>query len=137
MAARAPQGWVLYDGACGFCRRWIPFWAPTLRKRGLDIAPLQSAWVVERLGLPPEERLADLRLLLADGRTVQGADAYRFVLRRIGWALSVYLLSIAPGSRWVFDRAYRAFATHRHRISRACGLRPAGDGPGPAGSRPR
>jgi hypothetical protein len=21
---------MLYDGMCGFCRRWVPFWAATL-----------------------------------------------------------------------------------------------------------
>ncbi len=40
------RGWVLYDGACGFCRRWIPFWGATLRNREFEIAPGQrdSRW---------------------------------------------------------------------------------------------
>lgn len=21
-------GWVLFDGACGFCSWWVPFWGP-------------------------------------------------------------------------------------------------------------
>ena len=45
----APSAWVLYDGACGFCSRWVPFWKNTLAKRGLGIASLQEPWVVERL----------------------------------------------------------------------------------------
>src|SRR3989442_12592856 len=63
-----PAGWVLYDDACGFCRRWVPYWAETLSKRGFSIAPLQSAWVQERLNAPADELLDDLRLLLPDGR---------------------------------------------------------------------
>jgi predicted DCC family thiol-disulfide oxidoreductase YuxK len=116
------QGWVLYDDGCGFCRGWVPFWGPTLRRRGFEIAPLQSAWVREAVQLDGAELLDDLRLLLRDGRQVQGADVYRHVMRRIWWARPFYLLACAPGLRRVFDGAYRAFATHRHRFSRACGL---------------
>ncbi len=69
-----PRGWVLYDDSCGFCRRWVPFWEQTLRKRGFAIAPLQAPWVADRLGRPAEENLQDLRLLLADGNRVAGSD---------------------------------------------------------------
>ena len=115
-------GWILYDGGCGFCRRWVLLWAGVLRRRGYDVAPLQSPWVAQRLGMAREELLADLLLLLDDGRVVRGAEAYRHVLRRIWWAWPLWLLSVAPLGRWLFDRGYRAFADHRHRISRACRL---------------
>ena len=124
------RGWVLYDGACGFCSRWIPFWAPTLRKLGLDVAPLQSDWVRERLALDERELVADLRLLLADGGQVRGADVYRYVLRRLWWAWPLYLLSIAPLSRRAFDWGYRTFARHRYRISHTCRLERPADGAG-------
>ncbi len=117
-----PRGWILYDDSCGFCRRWIPFWGPTLRRRGFGIAPLQSGWVQARLRLPDSELLLDLRLLLADGGHVQGADVYRYVMARIWWAYPLYLLSKAPLLRRGFDWGYRLFATHRFGFSRACGL---------------
>ena len=63
-AERATRGWVLYDGGCGVCSRWVPFWAPTLNRLGLDIAPLQAPWVADRLRLGPETLTRDLRLLL-------------------------------------------------------------------------
>jgi len=119
-----PRGWILYDDACGFCRRWVPFWAPTLRRRGLEIAPLQSPWVAERTGLDSTELLRDLLLLLPDGQVVRGADAYRFALRRIAWTWPLWLLSVLPLGRQLFDLGYRIFARHRHRISRACRLPP-------------
>ena len=102
-----PAGWVLYDDACGFCRRWVPYWAETLSKRGFSIAPLQSAWVQERLNAPADELLDDLRLLLPDGRQVRGADVYRYVMRRIWWAYPLYLLSVTPLLSRVFDWGYR------------------------------
>jgi hypothetical protein len=46
----------------------------------------QCEWVRQKLSVPQSELLQDLRLLLADGSQVRGADVYRFVMRRIWWA---------------------------------------------------
>lgn len=121
--APPPLGWILYDDSCGVCRRWAPFWENALRRRGFGIAPLQADWVRARLELPAARLLDDLRLLLPDGRQLAGTAAYRFVMRRIWWAWPVYLFSVLPGGRRVFDWGYRSFARHRHRVSDACGLR--------------
>ncbi len=74
---RKPEGWVLYDGACGFCSRWVPFWQRTLAKRGFLIAPLQSDWVAEKFQLSEKEPASDFRLLLADGEQLAGAGSVR------------------------------------------------------------
>jgi predicted DCC family thiol-disulfide oxidoreductase YuxK len=116
------EGWVLYDDSCGFCRRWVPFWEATLKRRGYKIAPLQATWVRERLGLSQDALLEDLRLLLADGKMVQGADVYRHCMKRIWWAYPLYLLACAPILRQIFDWSYRTFARNRFRFSKACGL---------------
>jgi hypothetical protein len=99
------------------------FWEPTLQRLGLSIAPLQSPWVQERLVLPRDKLLDDLRLLRPDGRFISGADVYRYIMRRIWWAYPLYLLSKAPGLSRLFDWSYRTFARHRMRISATCGLR--------------
>lgn len=117
-----PDSWVLYDDSCGFCRRWVPFWRLTLKKRGFEIAPLQSTWVRERLKTSESDLLADLRILLRNGEQVRGANVYRYVMKRIWWAYPFYLLSITPLFRRAFDWSYRAFANNRFRFSRACGL---------------
>ena len=116
------MGWILYDDSCGLCRRWLPFWENALRRRGYGIAPLQAEWVRRKLGLEPPELLADLRLLLADGSHLAGAAVYRHATRRIWWAWPLYLMSVTPGLRQLFDRAYRAFADRRYRLSASCGL---------------
>jgi lipase maturation factor 1 len=116
-------GWILYDGSCGFCRRWVPFWEGALVRRGYGIAQLQDAWVVRKLDLPEERLLDDLRLLFPDGSHIAGADVYRHAMRRIGWAWPMYVFSILPGGRWLFDLAYRTFARHRYRVSGVCGIR--------------
>jgi predicted DCC family thiol-disulfide oxidoreductase YuxK len=122
-----PEGWVLYDGACGFCRRWVRFWESTLRRRCFYVAPLQSDWVGEKLNLSQEELLSDFRLLLRSGEQLRGAAAYRYLMRRIGWTMPFYFLSTLPLLRSLFDTVYRKFAANRYCIAR---LPPAGNGTG-------
>jgi predicted DCC family thiol-disulfide oxidoreductase YuxK len=123
-AGAAPNGWILYDGACGFCSYWVPRFSVTLKRLGLGIAPLQSAWVEERTGLAPDVLSADLRLLHPDGRITSGPDVYRYVMRRVWWAYPLFLLSRLPLLDRVFNRSYRVFARHRVQISSRCGLVP-------------
>lgn len=121
-ADRPANGWVLYDGDCGVCSRWVTRSQPLLARLGLAIAPLQSFWVDKATGLPQDVLLTDIRLLLNDGTLVSGANVYRYVLRRFWWSYPGYLLSVAPGFNAVFDWAYRTFAQHRMRISASCAL---------------
>lgn len=114
------KGWVLYDGDCGFCSRWVPFWEKTLAKRGFRIAPLQADWVADKFNLTENELTADFRLLLADGEKLAGADVYRYLMRRIWWARPLYFFSTLPVLRGLFNAGYRAFADNRYWISRAC-----------------
>ena len=118
------RGWILYDDSCGFCRRWVPFWQNALRRRGFDIAALQDEWVRERIQLPYDELVHDLRLLFADGSHLAGAEVYRYATRHIWWAWPIHLFSITPGCRAIFDWCYRSFAKNRHLISSACRLDP-------------
>jgi predicted DCC family thiol-disulfide oxidoreductase YuxK len=127
------EGWVLYDGYCGFCSRWVPHWAPTLARRGFAIATLDEGWVAEKMQLSQDELHVDIRLLLSEGRNLQGADVYRYVMRRIWWAWPLYLLATAPVLRNVFDAAYRSFADNRFWISRRCHM-PARARPGSGAS---
>lgn len=125
----ATRGWVLYDDGCGVCREWVPRWRHVLARRGFAIAPLQDPWVAERLQLSGDELLRDIRLLLVNGDRRQGADVYRYVMRRIWWALPLYVLSVLPGFNRLFDAAYRLFADNRHWISHTCRI------PAPPASR--
>lgn len=121
----APYAWALYDDSCGVCRSGVSRWEKTLARYGIAIAPLQAPWVRERLGLSEEELQKDFRLLLADARGAVGADAYRVIMRRIWWMFPVYLASILPGGRFLFNLGYKTFARNRHRISHVCGLTPS------------
>ena len=120
--SKPTAGWVLYDADCGVCSRWVPSWAPSLRRRGFGVAPLQSSWVEERTGLTRSDLVQDIRLLDANGNLHSGSDVYRYLMRRYWWAYPFYVLSMVPGLRHGFDWAYRTFARHRMRISGGCGL---------------
>ena len=122
MTEQPREGWVLFDGACGTCSRWVPFWGPTLRRLGFEIAPLQSDWVPKLTGLAGDQLTSDIRLLRRDGNLISGPEVYRYLMRRIWWAYPLYLLSEAPGLRQLFDWSYRTFARHRLQISQSCGL---------------
>jgi predicted DCC family thiol-disulfide oxidoreductase YuxK len=117
------RGRVLYDGHCGFCSRWVLFWKTTLERHGFAIAALEEPWVGDKLSMPYEKLVQDIRLLLADGTLVSGADVYLQVTRRIWWAWPFYALFSLPGFNWMIHTGYRWFARNRHYVSHACGLR--------------
>ena len=37
-------GWILYDGGCGFCFRWVHLWKKVVGRRGFALKDLQSAF---------------------------------------------------------------------------------------------
>ena len=53
-AALPGEGWILYDGACGFCFRWVHFWKNVVEARGFAIKDLQSAFADGTLLIPEE-----------------------------------------------------------------------------------
>jgi predicted DCC family thiol-disulfide oxidoreductase YuxK len=95
---------ILYDDVCGFCRRWVPLWGRILAAHGIAIEGAVG--------------LEDLRAVDVRGHAHDGADAYRFVFRRLPWAAPFWILSTAPVLRRIFDAGYRLFARNRYRIWR-------------------
>ena len=116
------RGWILYDGSCGFCSKWVPFFESTLTRQGLGFAPLQADWVKEHIDMSEEELLLDLHLLLGMGEVISGPDIYRHLMRNAWWLTPFYVLSIIPGLSHLFDWSYRTFANHRYEVSAVCRL---------------
>ncbi len=123
-AQGALLGVVLYDGQCSFCSRWVKYWAGTLGRAGFEIASLDEPWVAEKVRMPHEELLTDIRLLTAGGQLISGADVYLYVTRRIWWAWPFYAIFSLPGFNRLLHVGYRCFARNRYCVSHACKLQP-------------
>jgi predicted DCC family thiol-disulfide oxidoreductase YuxK len=121
-AGDAVRGWILYDGHCGFCSRWVNFWRRTLARHGFKTAALEEEWVRQKLTMPYEELLTDIRLLTPRGELVSGANVYLYITRRIWWARPFSAIFSLPGFNWLIHAGYRWFARNRHHISHACRL---------------
>jgi predicted DCC family thiol-disulfide oxidoreductase YuxK len=115
-------GWVLYDGGCGFCFRWVHFWEKVIERRGFALKDLQCARYDGSLKVPQQKLLDDILVLSRDGKLQSGADAYLFVARRIWWAWPFYAICRLPGSNRMLWQGYRWFNRNRYRISRHCPL---------------
>ncbi len=113
-------GWILFDDTCGICRRIATLTSTVLRRRGFVVDRLQSGWVGPYFGMSQQDLVKDIRLVRSGGTNVEGADVYRFVMKRIWWAVPLYYLSVVPCFKTIFDMSYRMFADHRHLFSRSC-----------------
>jgi len=117
------RGYLLYDGECGFCSWWISKIARHLEHIGIASAPLKSSWVAETLQVPIELYSQDIRLILADGVLISGADVYIEIMRRLRWTLPLALILNLPVLRWLTWKVYRFVNRNRFAISRACNLK--------------
>ena len=120
--ARPLKGWILYDGGCGFCFRWVHFWEKAVARRGFELKDLQSAEEAGILKIPAENLLDDIRVLKVDDGLECAADAYLFVAEHIWWAKPLAMLFGLPGFNWVLWHGYRWFNRNRYRASRFCPL---------------
>src|SRR5260221_653805 len=114
------RGWVLYDGECRLCAGTVARFGPVLRRRHFELAPLQTPWVRERLGLKAGEMPDEMKLLAEDGRIYGGAEALLQMARLIWWARPLYALAQIPGGTVLFRAIYRQIAASRHCLNGAC-----------------
>jgi predicted DCC family thiol-disulfide oxidoreductase YuxK len=117
---RHARGWLFFDAECGFCTRIARWLAPILRRRGLEVAPLQDARVAALLGLPRAELIREMRVLWSDGRQYGGADACVAMAREIWWAVPLAWLAMIPGIMNWLRLAYQAIAARRSCAAASC-----------------
>ncbi|MEI9865559.1 MAG: DUF393 domain-containing protein [Limisphaerales bacterium] len=119
---QASQGWVFYDGQCSLCTGAVLRFGPMLRRHHFELAPLQTNWVRQRIGLNPDEPPTEMKLLAADGRIYGGADALLEIARTIWWARPLHTLAQVPGMKALFRGIYRLIAANRNCRSGACSI---------------
>ena len=117
---RHARGWLFFDAECGFCTRTARWVAPILRRRGMEVAPLQDPRVGALLGMSREQLLLELRFLSGEGRQFGGADAVLAVAREIWWGRPLVWLAKIPGAMDLLHSAYRNVAANRSCNSAIC-----------------
>lgn len=117
---------VLFDGDCGFCRRWM-VWARSHPHAGVMYAPCQDeSGLRQKAGITDAQcGQASFLVVLRRGqpvRVLSGAAAINGALERfsgwgnIGWRFLAALYRL-PGLMQLENRAYRWVARNRHRFA--------------------
>jgi predicted DCC family thiol-disulfide oxidoreductase YuxK len=116
------RGLFLYDGDCGFCAAVVDRLSRMRGGDGFDWRAYQTVQPLPR-GLDEAALERAAFLLLPDGRTLRGFDAFRALARRLPalrpWAWLLWLPPVPPLGRAL----YRLIASHRRRLSAWLGLR--------------
>lgn len=108
---------LIFDGDCGFCRKWIAYWK-TLTGDRVDYAPYQE--VGGRFPDIPKSRYEEaVQLVEPDGTIRSGASAVFSALAArpgLGWIHGLY--KRVPGVAALTEAAYRVVARNRVFFSR-------------------
>ncbi len=114
VAAPPQRPLMIFDGDCGFCRRWIRRWQQETRD-AVDYRPSQSPDVAAAFPeIPAERYVRAVHLVEPDGRVSAGAEAVVRTLAVGGasrWPLRIY--ERVPLAAPVAEGAYRVVAAHR------------------------
>jgi predicted DCC family thiol-disulfide oxidoreductase YuxK len=112
---------LLYDGNCGFCRKWVGRWRALTGDQVL-YEPYQE--VAFRFSeIDPQRFTQSLQLILSNGEVLQGAEAVFkslesvIYLRWLNWSYDH-----VPGFSGLSEWVYRKVAENRHRVwmNRVC-----------------
>ncbi len=121
LAPPPARGTIYYDGACNLCTAGAARFGPMLRRRGFELAPLQSPDAAARLRLANAELLDEVRLLTPEGHVRGGADAILHVARHVWWATPLWAISFVPGVTPLMRYAYRRLVPYRYCVAGRCG----------------
>ena len=104
---RHARGWLFFDAECAFCTRTATWLITAMKRRSLDVAPLQDPRVGTLLGLSHAELQRTIRFVMADGTQHVGADAVMAVARELHWPWPLpwilELPGMVPASRMLYQ----------------------------------
>ena len=101
---------LIYDGRCGFCRRWVARLKRWDRADRIRLLPLQDETAPAVASVPRETLEQAAHVVLPTGAVLAGARAFRALCRYLpgGW-LPRAVLSL-PGALAASDYVYRWIA---------------------------
>jgi predicted DCC family thiol-disulfide oxidoreductase YuxK len=108
---------LIFDGDCGFCRKWIARWHRLTGER-VDYAPYQE--VGARFPqIRPSAYEEAVQLVFPDGHVMSAARAvFAALATRSGFRWLSWLYDRVPGVAFLSERAYRVVARNRRLFSR-------------------
>lgn len=128
----AASWYLIYDGDCAFCLRWVSWFQARDRDRRLVFIPFQEPAELARLPAIPRSALERaMHLVSLQGDIYAGAAALPPILGLLPWGWTLSWLFKIPGVPWLADRMYRLVARNRHRLgcgSATCTLGGSHDG---------
>lgn len=107
---------LLWDGACGLCRRAARYVEARDREARFLALPWQAA-PEALVGAEVKHAAAEtIQVLLTNGEVKRGGRAVLYLLAALGhrWARPLEL----PPLRWLFELGYGGISAHRYRLSR-------------------
>jgi predicted DCC family thiol-disulfide oxidoreductase YuxK len=127
---------LFYDASRPLCARFARSFKRLLAARGFRLLPLQTPGTMERLDLPPELLVGEMRVLREDGAIFGGPIALVEISRHFWWTYPFYLLTHLPGVKGLLARIYRWIAARRTCHHTPC-ARPNNYGRNPVQRTPR
>lgn len=112
MPTRRSRPLVVYDGNCGFCRRWVERLRRWDREGRLEFLPLQDADAPVVTGVGRDELEQAAHVVLPSGQVVAGAAAFRALCPFLSGGSVPFRLLGLPGVLPLAERLYRWIAWH-------------------------
>jgi predicted DCC family thiol-disulfide oxidoreductase YuxK len=106
---------LIFDGDCGFCRRWARRWKRVTGDT-IDYAPFQSV-SKDFPSVPPEEFRKAVQFIEPDGRRTSAAEAVLLSLRYAGFPVWSWAYRMAPGFAALSEFVYGVVSGHRPAFS--------------------
>lgn len=116
IAVPPPQPLLIFDGDCGFCRRWIARWQQLTGDKVRYASSQEEARLFPEIN--PEEFQRSVILIDVDGRVYSGSEAvFRSLAVSSKWAVLLRLYQKFPGFAALTEWIYRQVASHRQLAS--------------------
>jgi predicted DCC family thiol-disulfide oxidoreductase YuxK len=120
-AAKPVRDVVLYDGHCRFCRSQVALLRRLDARGSLRFVSLHEPEVARDFPeLSSEDLMRQMYVVDTSGRARGGAEAVRYLSRRLPLLWPLALPLHVPGSLPLWSALYRFVARHRYRIAGTC-----------------